>query len=281
MDDPSLTQALLAHIARCRNAALPGGRRRFLLSQRHAGYVTPEFAARLSRLTGFAQHGDAVTCAGQHALHEAVQTLCQEGVLRFRDEAFDVRETETSPPIATIDRGALPAFGIAGFGVHINGIVYRDDIPHLWLAKRAPGRNEAGKLDHIAAGGIPAGLSPEACLRKEAAEEAAIPPALAALARPVATIRYTMARPEGLRRDTLYCYDLILPPDFTPRPADGEVESFVLMPFTEVVRLMVEPDAFKFNVNLVLIELFLRHHALTGKTAAALRHALADSTPAA
>ena len=65
-------------------------------------------------------------------------------------------------------------------------------------------------------------------LIKEAAEEAAIPEALASKARPVATVTYAMARPEGLRRDVLHCYDLELPEDFTPVPHDGEVDGFAL-----------------------------------------------------
>jgi hypothetical protein len=36
------------------------------------------------------------------------------------------------------------------------------------------------------------------------------------------------------------------------------VERFMLMPVAEVMRLVAETDAFKFNVNLVLIELFER-----------------------
>ena len=67
-----------------------------------------------------------------------------------------------------------------------------------------------------------------------------------------------MERPEGLRRDRLQCYDLHLPECFTPRPVDGEVASFELWPMAKVVQTVHDTDQFKFNVNLVLIDLFVR-----------------------
>jgi hypothetical protein len=93
---------------------------------------------------------------------------------------------------------------------------------------------------------------------KEAEEEAAIPASLANQAVQVATITYAMERPEGLRRDLLYCYDLELPEDFFPRAADGEVETFELWPIERVLQTVRDTDEFKFNVNLVLIDLFQR-----------------------
>ena len=145
------------------------------------------------------------------------------------------------PVLARIDRGALPSFGIQAAGVHVNGLVRRRDGLHLWVARRAMDKHlDPGKLDNIVAGGVPAGLGLKETLIKEAAEEAAIPPELAAAAFQVGEIEYAMERPEGLRRDVLYCYDLSLPEDFVP---------------AATVR---ETDDFKFNVDLVLIDLFLR-----------------------
>ena len=74
----------------------------------------------------------------------------------------------------------------------------------------------------------------------------------------VARIGYTMERPEGLRRDLLHCYDLMLPEDFVPHPADGEVAGFELWPLERALDSVAETDSFKFNVNVVLIDLFLR-----------------------
>ena len=130
---------------------------------------------------------------------------------------------------------------------------------------------DPGKLDHIVAGGVPAGLGPAETLVKEAGEEAAIPPELAALAVHVGVIGYAMERPEGLRRDWLHCYDLMLPEDFRPAPADGEVEAFELWPIRRAVAAVHDTGDFKFNVNLVLIDLFIRRELIAEPEAASLR----------
>ena len=67
-----------------------------------------------------------------------------------------------------------------------------------------------------------------------------------------------MERPEGLRRDRLHCYDLMLSDAFVPHPVDGEVTGFELWPIGRVMAAVRDTDDFKFNVNLVLIDLFQR-----------------------
>ncbi len=151
----------------------------------------------------------------------------------------------------------------------------RADGPHLWVARRAATKAlDPGKLDHVTAGGVPAGLSPFETLVKEAEEEAAIPPALARQARKVGCLGYAMDRPEGLRRDRIHCYDLDLPEAFVPRAADGEVESFALWPLPRAFATVRDTDDFKFNVNLVLIDLFLRQGLFAPAEAAVLRRRL-------
>jgi len=83
-----------------------------------------------------------------------------------------------------------------------------------------------------------------------------------------------MERAEGLRRDCIYCYDLLLPPDFVPIAADGEVEGFELWPIERVAETVRQTDEFKFNVNLVLIDLLIRHGLITGAPAKRLSNAL-------
>jgi thiamine pyrophosphokinase len=175
----------------------------------------------------------------------------------------------------------VPVFGVRAEGVHVNGLVRRADGLHLWIGVRARDKSIApGKRDNVVAGGIPAGLTPEETLVKEAAEEAGIPPELAATARPAGRIGYVMAWNEprqarGIRRDTLHVFDLDLPDGFVPRPGDDEVERFELWPITQVFAAVRDTDAFKFNVNLVLIDLFLREGLIpAGETAARLRAAL-------
>jgi hypothetical protein len=137
---------------------------------------------------------------------------------------------------------------------------------------------DPGKLDHIVAGGVPAGLDVVETLVKEAGEEAAIPPERAAAAVHAGVIGYAMERAEGLRRDWLHCYDLMLPADFTPEAVDGEVEAFELWPLPRVFETVRDTDDFKFNVNLVLIDLFIRHGVITGAEAVSLRAELEAGT---
>ena len=86
-----------------------------------------------------------------------------------------------------------------------------------------------------------------------------MPAALALTARPSGTrISYVMRNEEGLRRDLVHAFDLELPEDFTPRPNDDEVERFELWPMRHVLEAVRDTDDVKFNVNLVLIDLFLR-----------------------
>jgi 8-oxo-dGTP pyrophosphatase MutT (NUDIX family) len=253
----------MRHLRLCRNAVLPGSRLPFRIGADAVGWLRPAFAAALSRVAGLSPDADGgVTLPADRAaeLPAIAEALSRQGLYRWRREAFDVRVGDETPPITTIDRGAVPSFGITSRGVHCNGLVHRADGLHVWVARRAANKLlDPGKLDHIVAGGISAGMGPADTLLKEASEEAAVPQALAAQARPVGKIRYDMERAEGLRRDLLYCYDLDLPEAFIPRPSDGEVEAFELWPIGRALEAVRDGDSFKFNVSLVLIDLFLRH----------------------
>jgi 8-oxo-dGTP pyrophosphatase MutT (NUDIX family) len=265
----------LRHIRACNNVVLPGRRLPFLLADEQVGWVLPTLAERLRGFPQVAVRSDGIHLDDPTALPAIASALSNQGVLRWRGESFDVRAHSDGPVLATIDRGGLPVFGIEAIGVHLNGLVGRADGPYLWVGRRAADKAlDPSKLDHIVAGGVSAGLTPAATLVKEAEEEAAIAPPLARQATQVGLIRYAMERPEGLRRDLLYCYDLILPPEFQPRPVDGEVAAFELWPLSRVMEAVRTSDAFKFNVNLVLIDLFLRRGLVSGAPAETLRRAL-------
>ncbi len=264
---------LMRHIAACRNAELPGSRMPLRLGTERIGWVLPDTAAALVALGASADGGGVSVTAAR--LHGVARQLADQGLCRFRDEAFDVRATPDGPVLAQVDRGAVPLLGVQAEGVHLNGLVRRPDGLWVWVARRAAHKLlDPGKLDHLVGGGVPAGLSPWETLVKEADEEAAIPPALIATAVPVARLSYAMDYAEGLRRDRLHCYDLLLPEDFVPQPRDGEVESFALRPLRTVLEEVRRSDAFKFNVNLVLIDLFLRAGLLDVAEGRRLRAAL-------
>jgi hypothetical protein len=275
--DRGCANLLLRHIRACQTATLPGKRLAFQIGTDPVGWVQPALAEALAGFPEIEATAARITLNQPAALQAIARELAARGFHRWRNEAFDVRANADGPVLAVLDRGALPTFGVVAQGVHVNGLVQRADGLHLWIARRSQTKLlDPSKLDHLVAGGVPAGLSPAQTLVKEAAEEAAVPPALAASAQQVALVRYAIERPEGLRRDRLYCYDLFLPQEFTPRAADGEVESFELWPIARVLQAVCNTDDFKFNVNLVLIDLFLRKGLVGGPAAHVLRAALRD-----
>ncbi len=50
-----------------------------------------------------------------------------------------------------------------------------------------------------------------------------MPPELAKNAKPVGVVTYNQNYNGCCKRDVLFCYDVELPEDFVPVPADGEV----------------------------------------------------------
>lgn len=263
------------HIRACNNANLPGDRMPFRIGTEHVGWVRPAFADRLAESPEIRRSPEGVTLTDAASLQAIARRLSDAGCFRWRREAFDIRAQSDGPVLAQLDRGALPSFGVLAVGVHVNGLVRRPEGLHLWVARRAANKAlDPDKLDHLVAGGVPAGLSPAETLVKEAEEEAAIAPELARQAVEVGRITYAMERKEGLRRDLLHCYDLELPDAFVPYAADGEVAGFELWPIERVLQTVRDTNDFKFNVNLVLIDLFLRLGLITGSDAASLRQHL-------
>jgi isopentenyldiphosphate isomerase len=202
------------------------------------------------------------------AVARAVERLAAEAVLPpIRNELYPAASHFMAPPLFQIDRGAVPSFGVRAYGVHVNGFVRRNDGGlDLWIGRRAPTQKLCpDMLDNMVAGGLPIGITPIDNVVKEAHEEAAVPELLARTARLVSTVRYIMETDEGLRRDTLFCYDLELPPDFTPENTDGEVAEFRRMPAEEVKEIVRDTYRFKFNCNLVVLDFLIRHALLTQK----------------
>jgi 8-oxo-dGTP pyrophosphatase MutT (NUDIX family) len=256
------------HIAACNNLPSPAGYLPLRIGEDRVGWLEPEAARALTFLPKSVHFGpEGVSLAAgvrgvaarSAALAEIARTLARSGFGRIRGEEFDVRAHPAGPVLATVDRGVLPALGIMSQGVHMNGLVRRADGLHLWVGWRAKDKSVApGQMDNVVAGGIPAGLTPERCLAKEAEEEASLPAELALKARPVGQVSYIMRTEEGMRRDLLHLYDLDMPEDVIPRPNDDEVERFELWPIGQVLEAVRDTERVKFNVNLVLLDLFLR-----------------------
>jgi hypothetical protein len=196
------------------------------------------------------------------AVDEALRRLHQGGVIAgWRNEPYPVIASHGAPPLFNLERAAVPLFGVRAYGVHVNGFVHDGgDGISMWIGRRSLDKPTApGKLDQIVAGGQPAGISLYDNVLKESAEEADIPPDLAGRAMPVGAITYCTERPDGLRRDVLFVYDLELPAAFVPRNTDGEISEFYLWPIERVLDTVRDTDDFKYNCALVVIDFLIRH----------------------
>ena len=209
------------------------------------------------------EDGDFSSLSATMAL--AARDAAEAGLTRKRmGEFYPALSEWGSPPVFQVDRAAVPLFGIASFGVHVNGFVRRADGVHLWIGRRAQDRAVApGKLDNMIAGGQPIGLTLRENLAKEAEEEAGLDAEIAARAVPVGAVTYCFDDGHGLKPDTLFLFDLELPETVIPHNRDGEVERFELWPVERVAERVRESSDFKFNVNLVVIDFLVRHGHLT------------------
>lgn len=267
--------SFLARVTACHQWS-PDDYRPFVVAGQAVGRIDEAFARRLADFVPtFAVGERAVELdpalgdfdSRSAAVAEALETLRAAGeVPGWRDEPYPVVRTWGDPPLLQIERAAVPRFGVRGFGVHLNGVVEDADSPEdleMWIGRRALTKPTGpGKLDHIAAGGQPHGIGILENMLKECEEEAAIPRALAERLRPVGLVSYRCARPEGLRDDVLFCFDLTLPRDFEPRNTDGEVDAFYRWPIEEVMRVIRETEDFKFNCALVVIDFLVRRGIL-------------------
>jgi len=199
--------------------------------------------------------------ARTRALAEVETALRARGAIRKnRGEAYALVGEWGEIPVALVDRSAAAALGMRCFGVHLNGYVRRPDGIHLWVGRRSKTKAVApGKLDNMVAGGQPAALNLLDNLIKECGEEASLPPEVAARAVPAGLVRYCFTADEGVKPDTLYCYDLEMPDGAVPVPGDGEAEGFELWPVSRVLEVMAATWDFKFNVPLVILDFVLRH----------------------
>ncbi len=259
---------LLRHIQQC-NAHDPARFMPFRHSGERLGLIRRANAEALRRFpTAYEVSDSGVTLLIDGSfddlstvIEETTEHLVAEGlVAKWRYEFFAAAPRWGAPAHFKIDRGAVPFFGVPAYGVHVNGYQREGANLKLWVGRRSPTKAVApNKLDNLVAGGIDYQHGLFATLIKEAHEEAGLPETLAARAVAVGAVCYRMAVTHGLRDDVLFCYDLELPRDFTPKNTDGELVAFTLEDAREVIARVRDSDDFKFNVNLVVIDFALRH----------------------
>ena len=200
-----------------------------------------------------------------HALKELSQKLRDEGLVNnWRDELFSIYlDVDRQTELFQLERGVVPLLALQAHGVHLNGYTMIDDVPHIWIAQRSADRVIAPlKYDQLVAGGLPAELSLKDNLYKEAEEEAGIAKELVEPAQYKGNIQYLTEDEFGIRNDVLHCFDLELPNSFEPHNQDGEVQQFMRLPVSEVIALLQQPDQFKPNTALVMMNFLLRHDLL-------------------
>lgn len=266
--------SFLDRIRECDNAGAQGDYLPFSVADIRVGWVHRDFAPQLERFPEvFARTEVGVGLSPDLADYES-RTAAVDAPLRildgeghfagWRDEPYAVGTGFHHEPMFEMERTAVPRFGVPAYGVHIHGYVRDGNHILMWIGKRAGDKpTYPGKLDQMVAGGQPVGIGLMENVIKEAGEEAAIPPDLAATARPVGGISYTHESGDGMKPDVMFIYDLELPRDFEPRNTDGETAEFRLLPAAEVMEITADTTDFKFNCAVANIDFFIRHGLLT------------------
>jgi len=266
--------SFLDRINECDNAGALDCYLPFWAGEVRVGWVHRDFAPSLGPFgDAFVADDGMVTlapglddyAARTGAVDRALRALDKDGHFAgWRDEPYPVGTGFHHEPLFEMERTAVPRFGVPAYGVHIHGYVRDGADILLWIGRRADDKpTYPGKLDQMAAGGQPVGIGLMDNVIKEAGEEAAVPPGLAATAKPAGVISYCHEADDGLKPDVMFVYDLELPRDFVPRNTDGEMAGFSLLPAVEVMAITAETRDFKFNCAVANIDFFMRHGLLT------------------
>lgn len=188
-------------------------------------------------------------------LADAAHRLRDAGLLAgWRNERLDVRPLAGGAPLATIERAACRALGIATHAVHMNGIGAGG---RLYVARRADDKPiDPGLWDNLVGGMVAAGESELDALAREAKEEAGLDLALLAPTRG-GLVREQRPVREGYMVESVQVFDAVLPPGCEPRNEDGEVSAIELREIPEVLDA-IERDEFTLEAALVTLDGLLR-----------------------
>ncbi|XP_065851045.1 nudix hydrolase 20, chloroplastic-like [Euphorbia lathyris] len=226
-------------------------------------FIFPQSNSHGSRFRNYVTLHESLKTAEDRTrfVAEVIRCLGEEKVIPgIRNELYPVVSSFGSQVYFSLERAAAPYFGIKAYGVHMNGFVERDEEKFLWIGKRSALKpTYPGMLDHLAAGGLPYGISCGENIVKECEEEAGIPLSISQQAIPVGAVSYIDIEGFRYKRDVLFCYDLKLPDSFIPESRDGEVESFKLIPVKNVANVIRKTHFFKPNCSLVIIDFLFRH----------------------
>ena len=237
-----------------------------------AGYIMPAHAKVLQSLSSqwtdlpLGLHWDTperTPASRSRALAEFAKQLHDLGyVTGWRNEKFSFWEDHvigTGPqclePTSLLraafemERSAFRFFGLRSHAVHVNGFTHEG---HLWCGRRAVTKpTDPGMLDNVAAGGLPVGESLQTCAVREMAEEAGLSETLALTAVSHGHVSTCRAVVTGWHYETLWVYNLLVPPDVTPVNQDGEVSELTCLSPKQVLEAIAS-DAFTVDAACVI-----------------------------
>lgn len=254
-------------------AADLGPYRRFIVADRHVGWVDPDFARMLAEfpkafyLTDRAVHLHdrlgTIEDRSKAVADVLVKLHERGGIPGWRGELYPVNRRFGETPLLLMERAATPLFGLQNYGINVNGLVRDGRDWKVWVARRAMTKHvDPGMLDLVVGGGQPYGISIADNLLKECAEEACIGPTLAERARPASVTTMMIEAAEGLRIGVQFNFDLELPADFQPRNDDGEVSEFQLWSLERLEENLRSADDFMFDAALATLDLLVRLGAI-------------------
>ncbi|WP_162917569.1 DUF4743 domain-containing protein [Dongia deserti] len=243
--------------------------RRFMVADRHVGWIKPDFAQLLAEFPDIFYLTDrevhlhdrlAEVKDRSTAVADALAKLHERGAIPgWRGELYPVNRRFGEAPLLLMERAATPLFGLQTYGINVNGLVRAGEECKVWIARRAMTKHvDPGMLDLVVGGGQPYGISIAENLLKECAEEACIGPTLAERARPVSVTTMLIEAAEGLRVGVQFNFDLELPADFQPRNDDGEVSEFQLWSMKRLEENLRNADDFMFDAALAKLDLLVR-----------------------
>jgi len=251
----------------------------FCIDHTCVGSVAVEHRDALQRWAGLLQVGDDGIRLGippperDAALADINAGLRDQGLIRaWRNETYPVTDPASGRLLARFERAASRFWGTLTFGAHANGWVAGTDgePAALWIAQRSFDKaTDPGAHDNLVGGGVPLGQTPFQTLVREGWEEAGLPPAVMARARPGRVLELRRDIPEGLQFERIHGYDLQLQPGETPSNQDGEVHAFERLLLAEALAVAAG-SAMTVDAALVTLDFALRRGLLPAHTQAAL-----------
>lgn len=162
----------------------------------------------------------------------------------WRNETFEIRPSFGQKPLFAMERAATCMFGLRQYGIDVNGYVVNDDGSiSVWMQKRSSTKQTwPGRMDNFVAGGLSTGYSIRETVIKETEEEANLPKHLAERMQAAGCVSIFFQSERGLFPNTEFVFDIELPKDFVPNNNDGEVDEFMLIPASQLVEKICDPQ---------------------------------------